>query len=100
MNENKYKRKFEIQQKKIFYQEKQIEDLKSQIEKLNIDIEEKSAIINSIELLKNEMVKSVSNIKKYEVEYRELIQELRKMKEVMNQEVFKGRWKLIKLLIK
>ena len=33
-------------------------------------------------------------------EYENLIKELREMKTVMNQRVFKGRWKLVRFLIK
>ena len=33
-------------------------------------------------------------------EYGELVYELRKMKEIMNKTVYKGRWKLIRFLIK
>ena len=41
-----------------------------------------------------------SEVKRYKKEFRELVDELRKMKEVLNREVYKGRWRLVKFLIK
>lgn len=100
MNEKRYEKKFEVQQKVISRQSKQIEDLKSQVQKLKLELEEKDKIIDSITHLRNEMLKNVDDIKRYKKEYKELVYEFRKMMEVFNQEVFKGRWKLIKLLMK
>ena len=46
------------------------------------------------------MAKNVADIKGYKMKYKELIDEVRKMKDGINQEVYKGRWWLVKLLIK
>ena len=46
------------------------------------------------------MTQHVNAIKDKRKEYDELIEELRNMKKVMNQTVYKGRWRLVKLLIK
>lgn len=100
MNEKKYERKLEIQQKKISYQSKQIEDLESQIRKLKLEIEEKNKVINSISTLREELINDIAESKEYKEKSKKLLDELRKMKEVINVEVFKGRWKLIKFLIK
>lgn len=97
MNE---KKRLEFQQNMISRQSKQIESLKLQIENLELELQEKNELINSIEPLRNELAQSVSNSKKYEKEYKELISEIRKMKEIMNQTVYKGRWWLVKLIIK
>ena len=74
--------------------------LNSQIDKLKLECEEKDRIIHSVSSLKDDLAQNVSEVKKYKEEYKKLITELRKMKAVMNQEVFKGKWRLIKLLIK
>lgn len=100
MNEKNYKKRLEFQQKIISRQLEQIESLKLQNEKLKLKCEEKDKIINSIAPLKNELMKSVETSKKHEAEYKKLVNELRKMKEVFNQTAFKGRWTLVKLLIK
>ena len=100
MNENKYKKKIELQEKMILRQSEQIENLNAQIVKLRLEIEEKDNIINSVASLKDELVQKNKDIDKYKEEYRNLINEVRKMKEILNWTVYKGRWKLIKFLIK
>lgn len=100
MNEKSYKRKFEFQEKMIARQSEQIEDLKAKIAKLELDLEEKDRIINSVKPLKDELSESIAQIRKYKKEYKELIKEHREMNKIINQEVYKGRWKLVKFLIK
>jgi predicted restriction endonuclease len=100
MNEKRYKKKVELQQKLISRQAEQIDDLKSQVEALKIECTEKDNIINSVSVLKEELTQNVSDAKKYKNEFRELVQELRKMKDIINQEAYNGRWSIIKLLIK
>ena len=100
MNEKKYKKRLEFQQKIISRQSEQIDSLKFENEKLKQKLIEKDEIINTVALLKNELVENVDETKKYKEEYKILIQELKKMKSIVNQEVYKGRWKLIKLLLK
>lgn len=100
MNEKNYKRKLEFQEKLIKRQSDEIESLKAQIEELKLKCDEKDRAIHSIASLKEELSNSVSEVKKHKEEYKKLIDELRKMKEVMNKTVYKGRWKLIKLLLK
>lgn len=100
MDEKRYKKKLEVQQKIISKQSKQIEDLEFQVQNLKLELKDKDETINSIVPLRNKLLKSVSDAEDYKKQYKELIDELRKMKDVFNQEVFKGRWYLIKLLIK
>lgn len=100
MSEKNYRKKLEFQKKTIARQLEQIDSLRLQVEELKLECEKKNEIINSVAHLKNELTKSVSDVKKYKEQYKALIEELRKMKEIMNQEVFKGRWKLIRFLIK
>ena len=100
MNEKSYKNKIDLQQKMISHQSQQIEDLKQQVIKLQLEIEEKNKIINSVAHLREELAENVDEAKKYKEESKGLMQELRKMKDVMNRTVFKGRWRLVRLLIK
>lgn len=100
MNEKKYEKKYELQKKLISRQSEQIEALKLQIEALNAELEAKDEIINNTYSLRNELKKSIDDAEKYKEQYVELIKELRKMKEIINQEVYKGKWTLVKFLIK
>lgn len=100
MNERSYKRRLEFQEKLISRQSEQIESLKSEIEKLKIECKEKDAIINSVDSLRSELEKDIAEIKENKKKYKELINELRTMKTILNQKVYRGRWALIKFLIK
>ena len=100
MIEKRYKRKIEFQEKIIKRQSEQIEELKLQNQKLELKCKEKDEIINSVSFLREELKQNVDEIKQHKNEYKFLVDELRKMKEIVNQEVYKGRWKLIKFLIK
>lgn len=100
MSEKKYKKKIELQNKLISRQSEQIESLKLQVESLEIECKKKDLLIKSISSLNDEFKEKISEMEKYRKEYKGLIDELRKMKEIINQEVYKGRWKLVKFLIK
>lgn len=100
MIENKYKKRYENQKRIVARQLEEIESLKLEIEELESECEKKDALINSIEPMRNEMKQEISKIKEYKEEYGKLISELREMKSTMNQEVFNGRWTLIRFLIK
>lgn len=95
-----YKRRYEYQQKIISRQTEEIEYLNSQIDKLKNQCEEKDKIINSVDSLREELTLNIDEVKKNKKEYSDLVKELREMKNVMNQTVFKGRWKLVRFLIK
>ena len=58
------------------------------------------SVINSVASLREELSRNVEEVKKHKNEYKSLIEELRKMKEIINKTVYKGRWRLIKFLIK
>ena len=100
MNEKSYKKRLDFQSKMISRQSEQIEDLKSQNEKLKLELQEKGMLINSVAPLKEELMQNIAEVKRSKKEYAKLISELRKMKDIMNQEVYKNRWWLIKYLIK
>ena len=100
MNERRYKKRLEFQEKIIARQSEQIESLKAEIARLKLKCEEKDMIIKSVDSLKLELERDVADIKKSKEQYKELIQEIRNMKAILNQTVYKGKWALIKFLIK
>lgn len=100
MNEKKYEKKIEFQKKMIARQAEQIESLKSQIEELKKKCDEKDDIINSVSSLRNELISNVEAAKEYKEQYKSLVEEVKKMKDVMNQTVYKNKWKLVRFLIK
>ena len=93
MNERNYKKRLEFQQKMITRQSEQIDELKNKIE-------EKDRMIKSVEPLRKELADNINEIKQKKNEYKKLIKELKDMKKIMNQEVYKNRWNLVRLLIK
>lgn len=101
MNDKKnYERKFEIQKNLITRQLKQIETLKQQVENLTLELEEKDALIKSVEGLREELAQNVADVKKHGEEYKKLVDELKRMKSIMNQTLYKGRWRLVRFLIR
>ena len=100
MNVKNYDRKLEFQKNLISRQSKQIESLKKQNEKLSLELEKKDELINSVASMKEELSKNIEEHKRFRNEYQKLIDELRKMKEIVNQEVYKNRWWLIRFLLK
>jgi Tfp pilus assembly protein PilO len=100
MNEKNYKKRFDFQQNIISNKSEEIKSLKLENEKLKQELKEKDEIIASVEHMRKEMTESVKEHKRLKDEYKNLIQELRIMKNSLNKEVFKNRWWLVKLLIK
>ena len=99
-DKKRYERKFEFQKKLISKQSEQIDELKSRIQELELKCEEKDKEIMSVSSLKEELEKNVDEIKEYRKCYMKLLEEIRTMKEVINKEVYKGKWSIIKFLIK
>ena len=99
-DKKRYERKFEFQKKLISKQSEQIDELKSRIQELELKCEEKDKEIMSVSSLKEELEKNVDEIKEYRKCYMKLLEEIRTMKEVINKEIYKGKWSIIKFLIK
>ena len=74
-------------------QSEKIEALRKAILALEIDNVEKDKIIGSVDSLRSELIDVIEGLKNKDRKYDELIDELITMKNVMNQEVFKGKWK-------
>ena len=105
MNEKKYKKnryekRLEFQQKMIARQSEQIDNLKAEIENLNNKLIEKDELINVIEPMRKEMAENLKEQKRLKEEYKSLIDELKQMKNIFNEEVYKNRWWLVKWLVK
>lgn len=100
MNEKKYTKRLDFQKNLISRQSGEIEFLKKEIENLKLKLKEKDELINSVAPLREELSQNIKEIKKQKNEYYILIEEIKKMKEIINVTVYKGRWRLIKYLIK
>lgn len=99
-NKNKYEKRLAFQQKMITRQSEQIEKLKSENERLNNKLIEKDELINAIEPMRKEMADNLKEQKRLKKEYKTLIQELKDMKKIVNKEVYRNRWWLIRWLLK
>ena len=100
MKEKKYEKRLDFQQQIITKQLKQIELLETKIERLEERLKEKDEIISSVEPMRREMTDNLEKQKVLKNEYEKLIQELRQMKKIMDVTVYKGKWRLVKFLIK
>lgn len=78
----------------------EIKELKKLIDNLNITCEQKDEIIGSIDGLRQDLIDVITDINDKREQYDALINELIEMKKIINQEVFKGRWKIIRFLLK
>ena len=94
------KKKLDFQQKIITRQSKQIELLKSQIEYLKQKCQEKDDVINSVQFIREELVENAKEHRRLKNEYKELVDELKQMKKIIDVNVYKGRWKIVKFLVK
>lgn len=97
---NRYEKKYETQKKIVLRQLDEIEKLESSISELEIDSEKRTELIDSITDIRTELYEVIDDLSERREEYTRLIQDLRQMKMVVNQTVFKGKWRLIKLLLR
>ena len=98
---NNYKnKKSDFKTKIITRQIDEIDSLRKKISDLEIDNKNKDEIIESINALRNDLINIVNEIKDKSDKYDMLIAEVMQMKSVINKTVFKGRWKLIRFLLK
>ena len=94
------KRKSDFKSQIIVRQVDRIDSLQKQVDALEVDNAKKDKIINSINALRNDLFLTINELKSKSEKYDELIAELTQMRMVMNKTVFKGKWKLIRLLLK
>lgn len=93
-------RRLEMKDRIINRQSDTIEDMKKQISSLEIDVQEKDVLLKSMDDLLDDMRKTIQEINSKKDEYDKLINELHVMRNIMNEEVFKNKWWLIKFLIR
>ena len=77
-----------------------MDELKKTISDLEIDCRKKSELIDSIDVLRDDLTEAIDEIKKKGEEYDKLLTELKDMKNVMDQVVFKKKWRLIRFLLR
>lgn len=99
-SKERYKKRIDLKDKIIERKVDEIESLKNKVSSLEIDNEKKDDIINSVDSLRVELTEVIDDLREKSKEYDCIIADLRSMRNVMNQEVFKGRWRLIRLLLK
>jgi len=104
-------RKNELQRKRIDKQRESIDALNVEIEKLkfNLDFlkneningyEAAKKIILLLEKIRIEWQESLDSLNLQRDEYQSLIAEVKLMKKVLDKEVYKSKWRIIKYLIK
>lgn len=93
-------KKSTYQSRVISKQIEEINKLKDEILILEIDRDKKKDLIKTIEDIRNELTKELEKIKTLKEKLKELIDEVLLMRNTINQFVYKGKWNLIKLLIK
>lgn len=96
---NKLVKKNDLQKKTILNQIKEIEKLKKEILDLQIDCHKKDDLLNIVNSFQNELSQIIDDLQERRKQYDILISDLQQMKCVMNQQVFKGRWNIIKALL-
>lgn len=90
----------DLKSKIIKRQADDIESLKKEISELEIDGAKKDELIGSIDSLQDDFREVIDGLKKKSDEYDRLIGELMEMRKIMDKEVFKGRWNIVRLLLK
>lgn len=78
----------------------EIDSLRKKIEELDEACEQKDMLISAIDDMRDEFVGVLQDLKDKRNEYDKLVNELILMKKVMNKEVFKGKWNIIRFLLK
>lgn len=99
MNKRKSK-KSDYKSKIIARQINEIDRLKQTISTLQISNDEKGQLIKSVENIRQEFFNIVEELKKKKEEYEKLIAELIAMRNAFNQILFKGKWSLVRLLLR
>ena len=82
------------------YRALKVDALQKKVSDLEIDNAKKDEIINAINALRNDLFAIVNELNGKSEKFDELFDELMQMRKVINQTVFKGRWKLIRFLLK
>lgn len=84
----------------IRHQMDEIKSLKAQINELNISCRQKDELISSIDHMQKDFAHIIDDLKCKKEEYNCLIREVREMRDALNREIYKGKWFIIKWLLK
>lgn len=90
----------EVKMRIIDRQSKEIESLKEKISQLEIAASEKDELLSSVDDLLEDLRESVDVIQSKSDEYEELVDDLRDMKKIIDEEVFHRNWWIIKHLLR
>lgn len=96
----KGKKEQDIKSKIIQKQVDEIKSLEEEVANLKAMCEEKDKVINSVSLLHNELQSLIDEAKSKMTEYDNGVAEIKKMKRIFDDELYNGKWNLVKLLIK
>lgn len=99
-NKSKAKRSNDVKSRIIARQADEIEKLKEEIAKLQNDNAEKEELVNSIEPMRKELSEIIKDLNDKRNEYDALLSQLKESRKIINQDVFKGKWNLIRFLLK
>lgn len=100
MGKRKNKRKHGVRASIIKRQSDEIKSLKEKIKELNATIAEKDKLIQSVEPLRQELKNNIEGVREKRKECDAIMEDLKLMRKAFNKEVFKGRWNIVKFLIK
>lgn len=92
--------KRDLKSRIIKKQFEEIQSLKKAVSDLEIECKEKDEVIGSIDDLRVKFMLAVNDLRLQREKYDELISELKKMKKVMSRECFRGRWRIVKWIIR
>ena len=94
------RKKDEMQSRIIKRQKEEINRLKDEIASLKYECQAKDEMLEYFDDARHDIKSVIDGMSESRDGYVEAVKELREMKRVINQEVFNGRWWLIKLIIK
>lgn len=102
MYDNGYtaRKKQDLKSRTIQRQANQIKDMQKEINRLETRCKEQEEEIGSMAYMHDEMASLISELREKVKEYNSHLDEIKKMKAVFNKDLFKGRWSLVKLLVK
>ena len=99
-NSTKSQKKQDIKSKIIKRQADEIKSLEEEVANLKAACEEKDKIIDSVSPLREELQSLIDEAKSKMVDYDNGVEEVKRMKKIFDEELFNGKWSLVKLLIK
>lgn len=100
MSERRLRKKYEAQIKINERQNEEIGKLSGRVSELIMECEKKDQVISSVMELRDDLDDTVKELVEKREEYLKMLAEIKEMRKVLDQTVFKGRWKLIRWLMR